>query len=110
MIERKFYATLMRSGSGFYIYVPKRIAKGGGIKDRDEVEVIMARTGVIIEKSKKAVAAINKRVVESSTRIAKEKKEEDERIEKITKEAELANMSTAEKAIKGYIEWDAKSQ
>ena len=101
-VERIFYAPVMKTKSGFYLYVPKSIAEGAGILDRDEVEVRIIKTGKTRPKSERGKAGLAKRVAESSA--YKELKEKNE-VKEVEKE-EVENMSTAEKAVKGIIHED----
>lgn len=50
MEQRVYYRPAMKSGLQFQIYVPKDVAEALGIKDRDELEVMLRKTGRKIEK------------------------------------------------------------
>ena len=48
MEQRVFYKPVMVSGKQFQIYIPKNVADALEIKGRDEVEIVIKKTGRVI--------------------------------------------------------------
>lgn len=63
MDERVFYKPAMKAGNSFQLFVPKDIALGLGIKDRDELEIKIRKTGRTIPKTTR----FKKKEVDAST-------------------------------------------
>lgn len=68
MEERVFYKPAMRAGNSFQLFMPKDIALGLGIKDRDELEIKVRKTGRTVPKTTR----FKKKEVDASTENKKE--------------------------------------
>lgn len=51
MEERVFYKPAMKAGNSFQLFMPKDIALSLDIKDRDELEIKVRKTGRIVTKT-----------------------------------------------------------
>ena len=65
--ERKFYTHVMGKTGSFQIYLPKKLIDALEIKDRDELEVTVKKTGITVEKTNRGSEATKARLKKKET-------------------------------------------
>lgn len=71
METRTFYKPAMKSGNGkqLQIYIPKRIAEGLDIHDREELEIVIKKTGHIVKKRENLSEPFRGKDIEESNQL-----------------------------------------